>query len=196
MLEMFLTGQRAFGNRVRAISDAQWSAPTPNAQWSVADLVRHLVDEHRWLPPLMHGLDLASAGDVVAGARNLPVGGGVGSNLAESWDEAAVGAADAALEPHALQREVELSRGSAPARDYLLEMTVDLAVHSWDLSVAIGFVESLPGDLVAFVEAAVSGWGDLSASGYFGPAVPVADDAPAIDKLVGATGRDPNWSGD
>ena len=103
-LEMFLTGQRAFTARVNAITEAQWSAPTPDSEWSVADLVAHLIDEHRWLPPLMHGLDLESAGEIVAGNRDLPVDGGVGANLAESWNEASAASADAVVEPDALER--------------------------------------------------------------------------------------------
>ncbi|MGZ8746175.1 MAG: TIGR03086 family metal-binding protein, partial [Mycobacterium sp.] len=31
--------------------------------------------------------------------------------------------------------------------------------------------------------------------GLFGRAVPVADDAPVLDRIVGMTGRDPAWSG-
>lgn len=194
LLVMFLAGQRAFGDRVHAITEAQWPRATPDADWSVADLVAHLVDEHRWLPPLLHGLDLESAGEVVAGTRNLPVDGGVGSNLAESWDEAAIGSAEAVLAPGALERQVALSRGATPARDYLLEMTVDLAVHAWDLGAALGLTQPLPDELVTFVLAEVGSWTDVSESSYFGAAVTVADDAAAIDKLVAKTGRDPNWS--
>jgi hypothetical protein len=30
--------------------------------------------------------------------------------------------------------------------------------------------------------------------GLFGPVVPVPDDAPAFDRLLGRTGRDPGWT--
>ena len=89
---------------------------------------------------------------------------------------------------------VELSRGTTPARDYLREMTIDLIVHAWDLGAAIGFAEPLPEQLVTRIESQVRDWGDMSGSGYFAAPVPVPDDAPTIDRLVAATGRDPNWS--
>ena len=34
----------------------------------------------------------------------------------------------------------------------------------------------------------------LRGSGQYGPAVPVADDAPAVEQLMGFVGRDPLWS--
>jgi hypothetical protein len=33
----------------------------------------------------------------------------------------------------------------------------------------------------------------MRASGQFGPAVPVPDDAPVQDRLIGFIGRDPAW---
>jgi len=192
--QLFLAGQRAFGARVDAITEAQWGAPTPDTDWTVLDLVDHLIDEHRWLPPLLRGLDLDSAGEVVAGTRTLPADGGVGSNHAELWDEAAATAADAVVEPGVLDREVALARGATPAGQYLLEMTVDLAVHSWDLDRAIGFAGALPDELIEFAHAQVSSWGDVSGTEYFGPPVDVPSDASTLDKLVALTGRDPNWS--
>jgi uncharacterized protein (TIGR03086 family) len=194
LLERFLAGQRAFGERVHAVAEHQWTAATPDREWSVADLVSHLIDEHRWLPPRLRGLDLAAAGEVVAGTRNLPVDGGVGANLATSWDEAATAAHHAAVEPGGLERTVALSRGDTPARDYLREMTVDLAVHAWDLGAAIGYSAPLPEDLAEWALVEVSQWHDLESTGFFAVPVPVPDDAPAQHKLVAATGRDPNWS--
>lgn len=193
LLELFRTGSEAFGARVQAVGESQWDTPTPDTEWTVADLVDHLVEEHRWLPPLLHGLDVAAAEEVVRGSRTLPVHGGVGANYAELWNEAAVESGAAVVEPGVLDRQVELSRGTVPAREYLTEMILDLAVHSWDLGVAIGYELPLPDDLVNWAYEQVRDWGDRSGSGYFAPPVAVPDDAPLIDKVVGATGRDPDW---
>jgi uncharacterized protein (TIGR03086 family) len=191
-LERFLSAQREFGARVHAVTEDQWDAPTPDSEWTVADLVSHLVDEHRWAAPLLHGLDLDSAGKVVDGTRDLPVDGGVGANLAEAWDEAATGSADAFTAEGALDRRVALSRGSTPVGTYIDEMTFDLTVHSWDLARAIGYADALPDDLVSYVLDRTGS--DLSGSELFAPARDVAGDAPPIDRLVAATGRDPGWS--
>lgn len=192
LVSKFLAAQRAFGDRVHAIREDQWHAPTPDTEWDVAALVSHLIDENQWVPPLIHGLDLDAAGKVVEGSRTLPVDGGVGSNLAEVWDEASIGCADAFKEPDALERSVALSRGPTSARDYIGEMIFDHIVHAWDLGTAIGYQEPLPEDVVEAVYAMAKGMGDLSSYGdMFQPAVDVADDAPTIDKLVALTGRQP-----
>lgn len=192
LLDAFLRAQRTFGDRVHAVTEDQWSAATPDADWNVADLVGHLIEEQRWAAPLVHGHDLDSAAKIVHGSRNLPIHGGVGANLAEEWDEAATGAADAISGDGALDRTVALSRGATPARDYLAEMIFDLVVHSWDLGKAIGYEAALPEDLVEMTYGEVQGMADgLAASGLFHAPVEVADDASTLDKLVALTGRDP-----
>jgi uncharacterized protein (TIGR03086 family) len=190
-LTTFLTAQRAFSDRVHAIGEDQWDAPTPDRDWSVADLVSHLVEEHRWAAPLLHGQDLDAAALIVAGSRSLPVDGGVGANLAEEWDEAAVESADAFSADGALDREVALSRGPTAALTYLAEMTFDLVVHGWDLAKAIGYADPLPAEVVESVYASAQKMGDLSSSELFDAPVPVPDDATTIDKLVALTGRRP-----
>lgn len=193
LVAKFLSAQRAFDERVQAISEDQWHAPTPDSEWDVAALVDHLIDENQWVAPLVHGLDLEAAGKVVAGSRKLPVDGGVGANLIEVWDEASLAAADAFREEGALGRSVALSRGPTPAADYIGEMIFDHLVHAWDLGTAIGYQGApLPDDVVEAVYAMASQMGDLSSYGdMFKPAVSVADDASTLDKLVALTGRDP-----
>lgn len=193
LVSIFLAAQRAFDARVRAIAEDQWHLDTPDSEWDVAALVGHLVEENLWAAPLMHGLDLESAGKVVEGSRSLPVDGGVGANLAESWAEASIAGADAFAADGALDRSVELSRGPTPAREYIGEMIFDHLVHAWDLGKAIDFSGNpLPDDVVAAVyEMALPMAPMLAASGLFADPVEVGDDASTLEKLIGLTGRDP-----
>lgn len=191
LLEKYRTGQALFTERVHAVADNQWQQPTPDREWTVAELVTHVIDEHRWAAPLLHGQDLETAAKIVEGTRSLPVDGGVGANLAEEWDAAAVSSADAFTADGALERTVELSRGTTAVRDYISEMIFDLVVHSWDLARAIGYSEALPDDLVAAVYEAAKKFGDLSSSGFFDAPVDVPDDASTLEKLIALTGRDP-----
>ena len=190
-LSNFLSAQRAFSERVHAVSEDQWSAPTPCREWSVAELVDHVIEENRWAAPLLHGLDVKSAGKVVEGSRKLPVHGGVGANLAEEWDEAALEAADAFSAAGALDRTVELSRGTTPVRQYIVEMISDLVIHGWDLGRAVGYDRPLPAAAVDAVYELAKGMGDLSSTGMFDKPVDVPADAPTIDRLVALTGRNP-----
>jgi uncharacterized protein (TIGR03086 family) len=192
LLPLFQEAQRAFTDRVHAVREDQWSAPTPCEDWDVATLVQHMIDEHLWAAPLLHGQDLEAAGKIVEGTRRLPVEGGVGANLAEQWDEAITASADAFTAPGVLDRTVSLSRGQTPASEYLAEMISDLTVHAWDLGKGIGYSEPLPEQLVSFVYEMARKVGDLSSTGLFKPAVEVPEDAPTIDKLVALSGRQPS----
>jgi uncharacterized protein (TIGR03086 family) len=191
LVDAFLIAQEAFSERVQAVADDQWQLSTPDVEWTVADLVAHLVDEHRWAPPLLHGLDMDAAAKVVDGARRFPVNGGVGANYAEAWDEAAAGSADAFTADGALDRKVLLSRGQTAVETYISEMIFDLVVHAWDLGRAIGYQGELPASVVDMAWAQAEKFGDLSASGMFDGPVPGPADSSTVDRLVAMTGRDP-----
>jgi len=137
----FLTAQAAFTERVHAVAGDQWRHGTPDAQWTVADLVGHLVDEHRWAGPLLAGLDMDAARVVVA---RLGPAGGDGAALVRAWDLAAAASAEAFRADRALSGSVAITRGLAPAAEYLEEMVLDLIVHAWDLGTAIGYPGPLP----------------------------------------------------
>jgi len=183
LLELFSKGQHQFGLRVHRIAAEQWDAATPCSDWTVRRLVDHLIDEMRWVPPLMAGNSISEAQAVVEApqASNDPVA---------QWDSSAGAARVALAEPGALEREITLSRGLTPATDYLSEMIFDLAVHSWDLGQAVGVADALPADLVSFAAGMVEG-ADLSSSGVFDPPVSLSPDASEEHRLVAATGRDP-----
>lgn len=182
---MFRSATTAFGERVHAVHADQQASATPDSDWTVADLVEHVIDAHRWMSPLLHGLDFDACAKVVEDTR------GAGVDLAESWDKASTTSVDAVLAEGVLDSTVALSRGATDARVYLDEMIIDATVHAWDLGTAIGFDSALPDDLVDYVYARIEGAGDLSEAGLFREPVEVAEDASTLDKLLGATGRDP-----
>jgi uncharacterized protein (TIGR03086 family) len=67
---------------------------------------------------------------------------------------------------------------------------LDVLVHGWDLAVATGQRPDLPPDLVQatwdIIEPQLGAW---RAAGAIGDPVPVADDAPLQERLLGALGR-------
>jgi uncharacterized protein (TIGR03086 family) len=184
----FLTAQAAFTERVHAVAPDQWQLGTPDAQWTVADLVGHLVDEHRWAAPLLTGLDMDAARALVAG---LGPAGEDGAGLVRAWDLAAAASAEAFRVGSALAGQVAITRGWVPAVEYLEEMVLDLIVHAWDLGVATGYPGPLPAGAVAAIYPLAQAIVDRTPAGMFDAPVDVGADAPVIDRLVALTGRRP-----
>jgi len=149
LTETFLAAQAAFTARVHAVGDGQWQLGTPDAEWTVADLTGHLVEEHRWAGPLLDGLEMMAAGAAVAARWKPP--GRDGTSLVPAWDEAAARSAAAFRAGGALSGSVQITRGWVPAVEYLEEMTLDLVVHAWDLGIAIGYPEPLPAAAVTAI---------------------------------------------
>jgi uncharacterized protein (TIGR03086 family) len=189
LIAMFLTAQAAFTERVHAIADDQWQTGTPDAQWTVADLVWHLTDEHRWAGPLLAGLDMDQARAVAAG---LGPADGDGVTRVREWDLAAAMSAEAFRADGALSGSVAITRGPAPAAEYLEEMILDLIVHAWDLGTAIAYPGPLPADAVQAMYPLARAVVDRTPSGMFDAPVQVSTSAPVVDKLVALTGRHPS----
>ena len=52
-----------FGKRLDAVTETQWAAETPNADWDVRTLVNHVVGEMLWVPSVLDGKTIAEVGD-------------------------------------------------------------------------------------------------------------------------------------
>lgn len=169
---------RAFGRLVAQTTD--WSAPSPVAGWTARDVVDHLVD---WFP-----------GFLAAGGIDLPAGPPVADDPQAAWQHQA----DAVQE--LVERRGEESFTHPYAGTHRLAdavdrfYTADVFMHSWDLARAGGLDPGLDEDFAARL---LAGMQPIEAvlrdSGHYGPAVPVPDDAPAVDRLMGFIGRDPAW---
>jgi len=188
LIATLLAAQAAFTERVHAIAGDQWQLGTPDKQWTVADLVWHLTDEHRWAGPLLAGLDMDDARAVVAGLG--PAGGDAVARVRE-LDLAAAMSAEAFRANGALSGSVAITRGPAPVAEYLEEMVLDLIVHAWDLGTAIGYPAPPPADAVEAIYPVAQAIVDRTPSGMFDAPVAVSTAAPVIDRLVALTGRRP-----
>ena len=70
----------------------------------------------------------------------------------------------------------------------------EVLVHGWDLAVATGQPYAAdPTSVAACTGFAAQAAAEGPTPGLFGPPVPVPDDAPPLDRLLGLTGRDPAW---
>ncbi|MGW2178340.1 TIGR03086 family metal-binding protein [Streptomyces sp. NPDC001732] len=184
ILERHGEALRLFTDRVHAVRDDQWSAPTPCTEWTVRDLVAHLTAEQLWVPSLVtEGRTVAEVGDAFDGDV-------LGEDPVAAWERAAAGARGAFEAPGALERTVNLSYGDTPADAYCAQMVADAVVHAWDLSRAIGADERLPALLVDFTRREVGPYAkDLSGSGLFAPPVGTPADADPQTELLALLGR-------
>jgi uncharacterized protein (TIGR03086 family) len=184
VVDLFHRAAREAGVRVHGLADRDWRRPTPCARWDVRQVVAHVVDEMRWVPPLLGGATIDEVGDSLAGDP-------LGRDPVRAWDDA-VAAADAAAHAVDVDRIVHLSFGDVAASEYLWQLTTDLLVHAWDLSRATGQSEHSDPELVAACTSYFDGVEALYRSaGVIGAAVPATEDDPT-SRLIARFGRDPS----
>lgn len=178
-LELHKQAHAEFGRRVSAITD--WDAPTPDTEWNVRDLVRHVIVEQQWVLPLLKGLTIDEAQATIAPLCDDLVG----EWRRYSW------LATQAWQSTPAEAPVHLSYGMVTAAGYLREVVSDVTIHSWDLARAVSTDELLDDELVEAVWTVFEPQKDmLAASGLYAPAVPMAKNAPLQSRLLALTGRD------
>jgi uncharacterized protein (TIGR03086 family) len=183
-LEQHARAMAEFDQRVHLIGDDQWHAPTPCTEWDVRDLVNHLVGEQLWAPLLLAGATLEEVGDRFDGDQ-------LGADPVTTWEASSGAARDAFTRPGVLDGVVHTTMGELPALEYTRQMTIDLAIHAWDLARGIGANEALDEDLVeALYEVWASRVDLLATSGVFAPPVAVPPEADTQARLLGVLGRD------
>lgn len=180
--DLYRRGVGEFDRRVRQVDDEQWGGPTPCSEWTVRDLVNHVVAEDLWVPPLLEGQTMDEVGDRFEGDV-------LGEDPFRAWSDARE-AALAAAERTPPDRLVHTSMGEMPAADYLEQMFGDHLIHSWDLARAIGADDRLDPELVETCEEMMRPHEEMMrASGVFGDRVEVPDDADPQTRLLALCGR-------
>jgi uncharacterized protein (TIGR03086 family) len=175
----------SWADRVNAVAATQWDEPTPCPDWTVRDLVNHVVGEDLWTPPLMRGSTIAEVGDRFDGDQ-------LGDDPIKSALAAAWAAKESVAQELPAHGTVHLSYGEERAEEYVLQLAADHLIHGWDVAVATGGAARLEPHLVAEVAAWFAQREDAyRAGGAIGPR-PAAYADPQ-DDLLAAFGRDPRW---
>ncbi|MDH2428181.1 TIGR03086 family metal-binding protein [Sphaerisporangium sp. TRM90804] len=169
---------------VRGIEPASFGEPTPCAKYDVRALLNHLFG----VIVMFHSL---------ARKEEVPEGLLQADHLHGDWATGFEKATERLVE---LWSDPEAYEGVTPTLGVPASIAaqmalIDLVVHGWDLSRATGLPYTVDDELVRAVTALMERMGDQARQmGVFGAAVPVPETAPAFDRALGLSGRDPRWS--
>lgn len=174
-----------FERVVRQLPTDSWGRPTPS-DFSVRELVEHVVTGNRFTAFLLDGVDRDEA-------RTLLGGDQLGDDPVAAVIESGRRQAEAfAATP--LERSVAGPQGHVPAAAYLRFRLVDLVVHAWDLLRAANLDETLDPRIVVEVMMVVEPHlDDMLAYGAYGagPSGTLSADALAQARLLDWFGRRP-----
>ena len=192
MLDLGPATQR-MADLLAAVPDDALEGPTPCPNYTLGDMVDHV-----------GGLSLAFA---AAASKDLgeltdQAPAPDASHLGPEWratiaqDLAAL--AEAWRRPDAWTGMTRAGGVDLPGEVAGLVALDELVIHGWDVARASGQryeVDAASLEAVHGFVAQFSGPGmEEQRAGLFGPVVPVADDAPLLDRTIGMAGRDPRWS--
>ncbi|OLT38815.1 TIGR03086 family protein [Kytococcus sp. CUA-901] len=184
-IDLLPESARAFGVVLERLDDDVWGRPTPCAEWSVRDVVNHVVAEHLWVPHLLRGESLQEVGDRYDGN----VLGDSPAQARRAWQMAMLGSLQSWAQVDDVEQPVAFSGGEHPAGEYAHQMLVDLVVHAWDVAqgggVAVPVITDAVGVAFAYEKPRVA---DHRAAGIFAPPTRPRSDHP-MDQLVALLGR-------
>lgn len=127
---------------VAGIGADQWELSTPCSDWSVRELVNHIVTGNLWAAELGDGKTIADVGDALDGDV-------LGEDPVAAYDSSATSAAAIFEQPGALDRPCAVSYGPVPGSVYAGHRFIDVLVHGWDVAAATGQERRLDPGLVA-----------------------------------------------
>lgn len=173
---------------VGATPDDVLGRPTPCDEYDVRALLNHM---DAVLRRVAHVLDGGAPFEVPSTVDDFADG-----DRDTTWKTDAA-ALETRLDDSVLDRMVTVPFGTMPGRGALAVYISELTTHAWDLASAIDRRDLLDDALALGCLPTMKGALPEEPRGGpipFGPAVPVAADAGAYERLVGWLGRDPAWT--
>ena len=176
-----------------AVGPDRWSAPTPCRDYDLRTLVDHLawaavLSRHAAVrEPLEHDWSTPAPPPFIAGLPETAWAAPLAVELRR--------AAEAWAAPEAWEGETVMAATPMPSGVVGPMMLAEFALHGWDVARAVGAPYDVPDAVAQATLVAVEGMAAMGREGgWYGPEVPVAADAPAFDRALGLSGRDPGWT--
>jgi len=174
---------------VTEVVDDQLELTTPCPHLSVGDLIDHVgVFADRFAAAARKQTDADTPPAPPPDRDNL--GPGWRSQITHNLTELA----DAWRDPQAWEGTTYAGPFELPAHVAGAIAIDELVVHGWDLAVATGQRFAPADDEIETAMGFVTSFDAPRDGRLFGPVVSVRDGATALDRLLGATGRDPAWT--
>ena len=168
---------------VAGIRDDQWADVSVDDEWTVRELVNHVVTGNYWAAELGSGLTIEDVGDRLDGDV-------LGTDPLRAYDDSAIVAAAVFRAPGAMEKPCAVSYGPVPGSVYCGHRLIDVLIHGWDVATSTGQETTLDPDLVeACWEVLEPQLAMLQGSGAFGTEVEVPADAGRQTKLLAVLGR-------
>lgn len=185
------------GAVVAGVRPERLTDPTPCTEMDVRALLAHLIGVLDRIAALGNGEDPFAVDETPVSDDRWP----------DTWKESGRRAAEAWSDDAALDRPMALPWIEGSGAEVLVSYFSELTVHTWDLATAtgqhpewddtvvaaaLGARQVLPAEnRRALYEQISAAMGLDEVAVPFAEAVPIPDDAPAIDRLVAWNGRDP-----
>ncbi|WP_063004019.1 TIGR03086 family metal-binding protein [Nocardia salmonicida] len=184
----FEPAARSLAAVVDGITDDQLADPTPCAESTVRDLLAHVVG-------LTEAFRQAATKESVG--RSVPPPAGSDSPLPDDWRTRIAAQLETLTTvwrvAQAWDGDTEAGGVELPASVMAIVALNEITIHAWDLAVATGQELTVTAVDLAILHEFLRETDPAGTPGLFGPIVEIPADAPAFDRLLGLTGRDPAW---
>jgi uncharacterized protein (TIGR03086 family) len=185
MYERALARTRGY---VEGTTKDRLTQPSPCTDWTVRDVLNHLINGARSVAAGAHG-ETIPFDDTTDRA---------GDDHVTEFKRASEDALEGFRQPGVLEKTFPMSWGDSPGSVVLALAIADAAVHGWDLAAGTGQEARIDEDIAEAVLQMTSSMmepkGQMPRGDSFGPPIDVPDDAPPQDRLLAYLGRSPNWS--
>jgi uncharacterized protein (TIGR03086 family) len=175
---------------VRNIRADQLDAPTPCNEYDVHKLINHLLS---WGPSLEGAARKKSVAPPAASDQDVDLTDGDWKGKLEAQTNSL---ATAWSEPDAWEGTTRMGSPMQLPAPMIGGMVLgELVVHGWDLARATGQEPTWDDEVLTFVYQEVEKTAEQGRDmGVYGDRVQVPDTASVLDRILGLTGRDPNWT--